>query len=200
MLAKHLKDFVIIPVLDYLGLNSESAVNLILGTACESDYGKYLRQINHSLDNNEGAFGIWQIELKTENAVTDYLDRPSYKQKRIKGMFKTVLDEKRTARKQELLMNVLGLQYSMFNPIILAKFRESNDDIVLATKANLIGNLYYQCAIARCKYLMIPEPLPAANDIEGLAKYWKKYYNSEQGKGTIEHFVDSYNKHVKCST
>ena len=32
---------------------------------------------------------------------------------------------------------------------------------------------------------------PKAGDLEGQAKYWKKYYNSHLGKGTIEHFMEA---------
>ena len=64
----------------------------------------------------------------------------------------------------------------------------------LTPEKNLIGNLYYATALARIHYLRFSEPLPDANDIRDLAKYWKKYYNTRKGKGTIEQFVDSYNK------
>ena len=43
---------------------------------------------------------------------------------------------------------------------------------------------------------MMPEKLPNSYDIEGLAKYWKKYYNTEGGKGTVEKFIEKYEKYV----
>lgn len=197
MLASQLKDFVIIPVLDYLRLNSPSAINLLLGTcAAESDMGHYLRQINFDFESHKGAFGIFGIELATDDAITDYLDRPSYKTKKVNSKLKYVMDEKRTARKQELLLDVIGLRYSYFRYQIKSKVSYSGDDTKNTIKANLVGNLYYQCAIARCRYLMTPDPLPAADDIEGLANYWKEHYNSIDGKGTIEKFVKNYEKYV----
>tara|TARA_R110000822_G_scaffold94316_2_gene216416 strand:+ start:221 stop:709 length:489 start_codon:yes stop_codon:yes gene_type:complete len=45
---------------------------------------------------------------------------------------------------------------------------------------------------ARLKYWRVPKRLP--NTIEGKANYWKKYYNSEGGKGDPEHFIDAYKK------
>lgn len=43
----------------------------------------------------------------------------------------------------------------------------------------------------RLKYRLIAEEIPS--NIEDRAKYWKKFYNSELGKGTIEHYL-SVNK------
>lgn len=53
-------------------------------------------------------------------------------------------------------------------------------------------NLAYQIAMARLHYLRVPEPLPDPGDEVGLAEYWKKHYNTPQGHGTVEKFVDNY--------
>jgi len=58
------------------------------------------------------------------------------------------------------------------------------------------GNLYYATAMTRIFFLRFPESLPKADDIEGLAVYWKKYYNTEKGKGKITDFIYNYNKYV----
>ena len=56
----HLKEYIIIPVLSKLDMYSESAANLLLGTAAiESDMGQFLRQINGP------ALGIYQMEPST---------------------------------------------------------------------------------------------------------------------------------------
>ena len=57
---------------------------------------------------------------------------------------------------------------------------------------DLIGNLYYATAICRVKYYRSSDPLPAADDIEGLAKYWKKIYNTRLGKGKVEDWIKHY--------
>lgn len=67
----------------------------------------------------------------------------------------------------------------------------------LTDAENLMGNLPYAVAMARIKYLTIKEPLPNANDIKGMANYWKRFYNSPKGKGTEQEFVDNYNRYVK---
>lgn len=60
----------------------------------------------------------------------------------------------------------------------------------------LAGNLYYSTAMARAHYLRFPEPLPKADDVEGLARYWKKYWNTEKGGGTVEAAIYKYTKYV----
>jgi len=58
-------------------------------------------------------------------------------------------------------------------------------------------NLKLAILLARLRYRIVKEPLPDANNEEGLARYWKKYYNTPLGKGTIEQFINNYKKYVK---
>lgn len=58
----------------------------------------------------------------------------------------------------------------------------------------LVFNLRYACAFARIHYMRVPEPLPRENDIEGQARYWKKYYNTEAGKGTVKHYLKEWER------
>ena len=77
---KDLKKHIIEPTLEYLNMYSDSAVNLILGTAAvESDLGYYLRQ--KGSEGDTGAFGIYQMELATCDDIYDnYLKyRPELK-------------------------------------------------------------------------------------------------------------------------
>lgn len=50
----------------------------------------------------------------------------------------------------------------------------------------LIHNLRYTTIIARLKYYMQPQKLPEWNDWEGMAAYYKKYYNTALGATPIE--------------
>ncbi|MBW2606119.1 MAG: hypothetical protein JRD05_00640 [Deltaproteobacteria bacterium] len=61
----------------------------------------------------------------------------------------------------------------------------------------LEGNLPYQILMARLHYLRVPEPLPDAEDVEGLARYWKQYWNTPCGKGSEEEFIENYKRHIK---
>lgn len=60
----------------------------------------------------------------------------------------------------------------------------------------MIGNLYYATAMARVHYIRVPHPLPDADDIAGLALYWKTHYNTPQGKGSVDEFIRHYKAYV----
>ena len=47
----------------------------------------------------------------------------------------------------------------------------------------------------RLKYWRVPKKMPSS--VEGQAAYWKKYYNSEGGKGDPEHFVEVVKKWLR---
>ena len=48
--------------------------------------------------------------------------------------------------------------------------------------------------MARVKYKSIPAALPAANDLNGMAAYYKRYYNTELGAATVEEAMAAYKK------
>jgi len=57
----------------------------------------------------------------------------------------------------------------------------------------LTWNLQYAAAMARIKYLRAPDPLPAAADLEGIAAYYKKIYNTAHGAAKIADFISKAN-------
>lgn len=61
----------------------------------------------------------------------------------------------------------------------------------------MTGNLFYATAIARCQYLRDPEPLPFASDVRGMANYWKRVWNTSQGRGTPDQAFDAYKRFVE---
>ena len=58
----------------------------------------------------------------------------------------------------------------------------------------LENNDRYACAMARVHYLRVPEALPAADDIEAIANYWKNHYNTLLGAGTAAQFIAKWRK------
>lgn len=93
----------------------------------------------------------------------------------------------------------------IFNNFLIYR-KELMRDILLACGKNLslipdfneIKNDYwYAAAICRVHYMRVKEPLPDADDVEGMARYWKKHYNTEKGKGTVEDFVSKYYYYVR---
>jgi hypothetical protein len=47
--------------------------------------------------------------------------------------------------------------------------------------------------MARLKYLSCPGAIPAT--LEGQAGYWKRWYNSPLGAGTVEEYISNYRKY-----
>lgn len=43
--------------------------------------------------------------------------------------------------------------------------------------------------MTRYHYKRVPEPLPDVNDLPGMASYWKRFYNTTKGAGTVEKFI-----------
>ena len=83
------------------------------------------------------------------------------------------------------------------------RFRPRLNDRVARLAANeptrpeqLITNLAYATAIARVHYLRVPAPLPDADDLGGLARYWKRHFNTPKGAGTVAGFIESYRRFI----
>ena len=50
-------------------------------------------------------------------------------------------------------------------------------------------NIAIAICMCRFHYRRVPSAIPKTK--EGRAKYWKKYYNTELGKGSIEHYLEA---------
>lgn len=65
------------------------------------------------------------------------------------------------------------------------------------TADELVWNLAYATAVCRVHYRRDPEPLPDANDVIGMARTWKRHYNTHRGKGTEADFIAAYRTRVQ---
>lgn len=57
-------------------------------------------------------------------------------------------------------------------------------------------NLKYAAAMCALAYRRAPGKHPAAGDFVGMAEYWKRYYNTPLGKGTIEKAIPFFKQAV----
>lgn len=116
------------------------------------------------------ARGVYQMEPATAvDVVRRYLGR----RLDIKGVFdKTVL-----------LLAYSGIQWNDIEPDVIG--------LKLAT------DLRFATAIARVRYWMVPKPLPSPADVRGMAEYWKAHWNTLEGAGRIQDFIDNYERHVR---
>lgn len=77
------------------------------------------------------------------------------------------------------------------------KFRTALADKVRQTLAagqqpvadTMKGNDRYAAAMCRIRYRRVSDPLPAPNDLQTMANYWKQHYNTPLGAGTPEEFL-----------
>lgn len=83
--------------------------------------------------------------------------------------------------------NYLKYKIDLAGKVLVIDSRDNN---------NLIVNLAYATAIARIHYLRVSEPLPEPNDIDGMAYYYKEYYNTAAGAATINDFITNYKRYV----
>lgn len=157
--VKQFRELVVRPVLKDLGMWSQAAEDIMVGTAVQESRLTYLEQ-----HGNGPAKGVYQIELPTaKDVLVRYL------------------------RTREDLMDKFWVAVAIDPDMDI-------DNEILLSK--LTSDLAFATAVARVKYYMQPEPLPDAGDIEGYARYWKQYYNTHQGKGTVEEFTNNYREHV----
>ena len=64
-------------------------------------------------------------------------------------------------------------------------------------KLNMKGNLVYQVVIARLIYKRVKEALPDMNSPASMGTYWKNYWNTHLGKGTVQDAVANYLTYCK---
>jgi hypothetical protein len=133
-------EFVLVPALTVIGLNSESANVLMLGTALIESGLVFLEQLGPGR-----GLGIYQMEQPT------HLDMQRY------------LNQHHNSRLKERCLAACFYQ-------------------AFPSEDALIHNLRYATVMARIKYWMRSDPLPAFNDAEGMATYHKRFYNSHLGK------------------
>lgn len=58
----------------------------------------------------------------------------------------------------------------------------------------MVGNLYYATAMCRIHYYRAPEIIP--EDLPGQAKLWKLRYNTPLGKGTVNEYLNNWQRYV----
>jgi len=67
--------------------------------------------------------------------------------------------------------------------------REFGYDIEAIKLSDLANDPLLSFICCRLSYKRIPEAIP--NDLIGRARYWKEYYNTAIGDGTVEHYLAS---------
>ena len=88
------------------------------------------------------------------------------------------------------------------------KYRSKIGDQVKALLSSATANRHheleandnYAAALCRVHYLRAPGALPPFGDIGAMAAYWKKYYNTAKGAGTVAKYTTDWNALTKGLT
>ncbi len=102
-------------------------------------------------------------------------------------------------------LGICQMEPNTFNDIMnnYLNYRDSLKNKILKTcnisefkSESLKYNMALAICMCRIHYLRVSESIP--NNVEGCARYWKKYYNTCLGKGTEEEFINNYNKYINA--
>jgi hypothetical protein len=164
-----LRELIVRPALECINLWSPAAEDLVMGTAAvESHCGRYLKQVGGG-----PALGIFQMEPATHDDIwKNYLRHCVNLAGKVAGL---------SSEDEESLCTAMRRDASW------APWRDYVPDA-----GEMVWNLAYAAAMARVHYRRSPEPLPAAGDVQGMARLWKKVYNTPAGAGTVEKFIRSW--------
>lgn len=77
------------------------------------------------------------------------------------------------------------------------RFRVRYPEILEWVHEDQETNLHQAVIMARLKYRSIPYPLPEDGDLQAMAEYYKIWFNSPAGAGTIEGFKAKYIKYIE---
>lgn len=61
-----------------------------------------------------------------------------------------------------------------------------------ATAGQMVWHLAFAAAMCRVHYRRVPEAMPSAGDTRAQAAYWKEYYNTPLGAGTVEEYLKNW--------
>lgn len=88
-------------------------------------------------------------------------------------------------------------RYLTLKPKIKQKVMRSCNFKEEPVPETMISDLKFAVIMCRLKYWMTPAELPHEDDLQSLAEYWKEYYNTPLGKGSVEEFVQNYKRFIK---
>jgi hypothetical protein len=87
-----------------------------------------------------------------------------------------------------------------FRAPLAARVRLTLDAGQQAAARTMEVNDRYAAAMCRVRYLRVPAAMPAADDIEAMANYWKQHYNTPLGAGTPDEFLEKWPRYVDAGT
>lgn len=169
-LAQQFHDAIITPVLHDLACEEANG-------QAESPQAKTLLLATAAQETHLGRY-LLQVGTTSENrALGIYGHEPNT----INDLYTTYLREGTSARRYTLLRWVEHWKSGRMNRL-----------------QAVVGNLFYATALCRLHYWRFSEPIP--ENLPGIFRYYKKYWNSLSGKATWEQFERNYYTYVTPRT
>ena len=172
MYAPQFRDLIIIPSLEAARMHSPAAAALVLGTAIHESGGFcYLKQGWKKLSDGRGvARSFYGIEPDTA------LDLCA----RIHGG-------------NALLQRELAAAIWPWHPRPPAPATLYREQVTHL----LLHDLRFATIMCRLKYLFVKEPLPEAGDIEGMASYWGRHYQTQNIAADVAAWARRYRENMQ---
>lgn len=171
---------------DLVSFNPEQFRELIQDT---------LRELEPVIPYSEAAVELLMLTAAVESNLGEYI-------RQVRGPARGVFQCEPTTAHD------IHTNWLIYNQEVLAKVnRFYNPNIPFEIHAR--GDLPMQIVMARLHYRRIKAPLPEIHylpntsvptithrSITDLARYWKKYYNTELGKGTVHKAIEKYRRYA----
>jgi hypothetical protein len=115
--------------------------------------------------------------------------------KQIKGRARGIFQMEKTT--YDWLVTCLDKNSSMQKLCVKEKLLQYLDVDNVPPFEEIENNDSLASIFCRLRYFVSPLELPNYDNILGMAKYWKRNYNSMSGKGKLEDFTSKYLRYVK---
>lgn len=139
-----------------------------------------LRYLEPEITYSEDAVELLMLTAAQESRLGDYIEQvhgPA------KGIFQVESDTEKD----------IYLNFLRYNPGLDEKLNNLKDKV--AWTNDLSTDLDYQVAMVRVHYFRVKETLPSRRFIGDLAGYYKRYYNTDKGKATIQEAIKAYRRY-----
>ena len=91
------------------------------------------------------------------------------------------------ATHDDIFTNDLKYRFSLRNAVLHQK-----SSLTAKAESELTNNDAHAAAMARVLHKRAPKALPMAGDVPAMAAYWKQYYNTPLGAGTVDQYIASW--------
>jgi len=90
--------------------------------------------------------------------------------------------------------NDIVVNFLRHKPELMGKVMKASGVVTMEPEM-LVDNKKLMICMTRIHYLRVKEALPSNKDVWAMGEYWKQYYNTPLGRGTVKEFVENYKKY-----